>query len=324
MTDQQLLSIAVFIGVIALFFLITTLIHRREDGIRRRLTRHIVAVETHEGRRLERIEVLKDKTLGAVPSQNPLVSRLKPAEAAGFELIRAGFPPRIRRYQTGRIVFGAVVAVVAIVVAPSVLFAVPAFAVGALLPRLWLRRKGTQRVKAFEAQLAEAIDLLVGALRAGHGFLQGLASVADQIEDPGKFEFSQVIDEVNVGVAPDDALVAMSNRVPSYDLGLLVSAISVQRQTGGNLAEVLENLAATVRERRRIRGEVMALTTGPRVSSYVLAAIPTLLYVYFNLISSDYRRVMNHTTYGHLLLATAAVLSIIGYVTSRKVAVVEY
>ena len=324
MTNQQLLAIAVFIGVIALFFLVATLIHRREDGIRRRLTRHIVAVETHEGRRLERIDVLKEKTLGAVPSQNPLVGHLRPSEAAGFELVRAGFPPKIRRYLMARVVFGMALVVVAFIVGHNVLYAIPAGLLGGLLPRLWLRRKGQQRVKAFEAQLAEAIDLLVGALRAGHGFLQGLASVVEQVSDPAKFEISQVIDEINVGIAPDDALVAMSNRVPSYDLGLLVSAISVQRQTGGNLAEVLENLAATVRERRRVRGEVMALTTGPRVSSYVLASIPVVLFAYFYLISSEYRRIMVHSTYGHILLAMAAVLSFIGFITSRKVAVVEY
>ena len=94
----------------------------------------------------------------------------------------------------------------------------------------------------------------------------------------------------------------------------MISAISVQRQTGGNLAEVLENLAATVRERRRVRGEVMALTTGPRVSAYVLAAVPVLLFVYFFAISKDYREVMTGTTYGWMLLGTTAVLAFIGFV----------
>jgi tight adherence protein B len=137
-------------------------------------------------------------------------------------------------------------------------------------------------------------------------------------------ELRQVLEEVNVGISPDEALEAMGTRIPCYDLGLMVSAISVQRQTGGNLAEVLENLAATVRERRRVRGEVMALTTGPRVSSYVLAAVPVCLFLYFFAISKDYRDVMTGTTYGWMLLGTAGVLATIGFVTSRKVAIVEY
>jgi len=121
-----------------------------------------------------------------------------------------------------------------------------------------------------------------------------------------------------------DALMAMSERMPSYDLSLMVAAISVQRQTGGNLAEVLENLAETVRERRRVRGEVFALTTGPRVSGYVLAAIPFLLFGYFCLISSDYRAVMVDTTSGNLLLTAGAVWSLIGFYFSNKVSKVEY
>ena len=137
-------------------------------------------------------------------------------------------------------------------------------------------------------------------------------------------EVSKVLEQVNVGINPVEALLAMSARIPSYDLSLFVSAIAVQRQTGGNLAEVLENLAATVRERRRVRGEVMALTTGPRVSSYVLAAIPTLLFLYCVAISSDYRDVMLGSRYGHGALTVAAVFSFLGYFFSRQVSKVEY
>jgi tight adherence protein B len=196
--------------------------------------------------------------------------------------------------------------------------------VGLMLPRLWLRLRARRRIKAFEAQLAEAIDLIVGSLRAGHGFLQALESVSREIADPMRKELASVIEQVNVGVNPVDALQAMSERVPSYDLALMVAAITVQRQTGGNLAEVLENLAATVRERRRVRGEVHALTTGPRVSSYVLAAIPFLLFLYFLIISPDYRDVMLGTGYGKMLLSAACVWSLIGFFFSNKMAKVEY
>ena len=133
-----------------------------------------------------------------------------------------------------------------------------------------------------------------------------------------------VLEQVNVGINPVDALMAMSARMPSYDLELMVSAISVQRQTGGNLAEVLENLAATVRERRRVRGEVHALTTGPRVSGYVLAAVPFLLFAYFLFVSPDYRDIMVDTMYGKMLLGTAAVWSLIGFFCANKVSRVEY
>lgn len=313
-------AIAAFVAVTAFVMLIASVAQRRPEAVRRRLQEHAVAVASGDAKRRERINVLKRQATGA----NRLLDRFRPTDAAAVDLARAGLDLSMSAYFLLRVAAAVIAFLAVLIFAGNVLFAIPAALVGAQVPRIWLRRKGKARLKAFEAQLAESIDLLVGALRAGHGFLQGLESVSHQIEDPTRTELTRVIEEVNVGINPVDALQAMSARIPSYDLALLVSAISVQRQTGGNLAEVLENLAETVRERRRVRGEVHALTTGPRASSYVLAAIPLLLFLYFNAISSDYRDVMLRTTYGHILLGLAAVLSMLGFVFSRKVAKVEY
>jgi tight adherence protein B len=324
MNDQVLAAITVFCAIMALALVPMMFLGRNEKFLRRRLTTHIVEVEDPGGKRLERISLLKDDHIGAIPSENAYFTRLRAAESTGFELIRAGKLPKTRRFMLTRMTVAFVAGLVAYLIFHNVILAILPAILGYHIPRVVLRRKGQARLKAFEGQFAEAIDLLVGALRAGHGFLQGLDSVADQIGDPIRSELKQVLEEVNVGISPDEALEAMGNRIPSYDLGLMISAISVQRQTGGNLAEVLENLAATVRERRRVRGEVMALTTGPRVSSYVLAAVPVLLFIYFFAISKDYRQVMTGTSYGWMLLGTASVLTLIGFVTSRKVAIVEY
>ena len=321
MSTQLTVAIAVFIIVVAFVLLVASITQRRPEAMRRRLASHNVDVSAAEAKRLERIAVLKRQSRGSGPERGRLG---RPADTAARELGRAGWELSVRKYLLLRVVAALITYLIAIAVIGNGLLALPAALVGLAAPRIWVRRVAKQRLQAFEAQLAEAIDLLVGALRAGHGFLQGLESVANQIEDPIRKELRVVLEEVNVGVSPVDALLAMGDRLPSYDLALLISAISVQRQTGGNLAEVLENLAATVRERRRVRGEVHALTTGPRVSSYVLAAIPLLLFIYFIAISSEYRDVMLWTLYGHLLLGLAAVLSTLGFVFSRKVAKVEY
>jgi tight adherence protein B len=317
------ISIATFVAVSALVVLISRLT-RRPAELRRRLDAHAVTVDREQAKRLDRIQVLKNRTRRSVSGANPSESRMKFLRTAARELEAAGGSLTVGRYLLMRLIVAALaaVAVMAVGLNPLVIFV--AGPIGFMLPRFMLRRHGKKRMSAFEAQLAEAVDLLVGSLRAGHGFLQGLESVAKQMDDPVKQELTQVIEEVNVGINPVDSLQAMSSRIPSYDLALLVSAISVQRQTGGNLAEVLENLAATVRERRRVRGEVHALTTGPRVSSYVLGAIPALLFMYFLALSSDYRLIMLGTTYGHILLGLASVLSFLGFFFSRKVSKVEY
>jgi tight adherence protein B len=317
-------AIAAFVAVTALVLLISILTQRRPEAVRKRLEAHAVEVVAARTKRLERISVLKREAYGSIHGSGKLLGRVRPSETAMVELSRAGLNLGVRKYLALRVVAGLVAFVAALILLGNALLALPAILIGTQAPRLWLRHQGKKRVKAFEAQLAELIDLLVGALRAGHGFLQGLESVSNQIEDPTRSELTKVLEEVNIGINPVDSLQAMGGRIPSYDFSLLISAIALQRQTGGNLAEVLENLAHTVRERRRVRGEVHALTTGPRASSYVLAAVPTLLFLYFISISSDYRKVMLGTSYGHMLLAAAAVLSMLGFVFSRKVAKVEY
>jgi tight adherence protein B len=323
-TDPNIAAVAAFLAALAVVLIVVWMGGRRQAQVKRRIASHELALEQADSRRRERINVLKDRAYSSMPRANALLSRLKPSDTAAMELTRAAVKIAVARYLALRVVVGCVVAGLGFVLSANVFLAIVAGGIGLMAPRIWLRRRGHKRVAAFEAQLAESIDLLVGALRAGHGFLQGLGSVAKQIDDPTSSELNQVLEEVNVGINPVDALQSMAVRVPSYDLGLLVSAIAVQRQTGGNLAEVLENLAATVRERRRVRGEVMALTTGPRVSSYVLGAIPMLLFAYFIAISPDYREVMLGTSYGHFLLGAAAVLSFLGFAFSRKVAKVEY
>jgi tight adherence protein B len=318
MSVPTIISISAFVTVCAAVGLVSMLMQRRSRAVLRRLDDHAVTVANVAAKRRERINVLKDRADGS------FLGRLRPTETATVELERAGSAVSVPSYLMLRLALAVGIYVAVTLGFGNALLGLPVAIIAAMLPRLWLMRQAKRRLLAFEAQLAEAIDLLVGALRAGHGFLQGLESVAKQIEDPTRHEINRVLEEVNVGINPVDALEGVRERIPSYDLALLVSAISVQRQTGGNLAEVLENLAATVRERRRVRGEVQALTTGPRVSSYVLGAIPVLLFVYFIAISVDYRRIMLGTTYGHILLGLAAVLSTLGYVFSRKVSKVEY
>jgi tight adherence protein B len=318
MSAPMIIAVAAFVAVCAAVALVSMLTQRRSDAVLRRLDDHAVAVARVAAKRRERINVLKDR------ADASLLGRFRPSETATVELERAGSTMSVARYLLLRLALAVILFVAVAVGFGNALLGLPVAIVAAMLPRVVLMRKAKRRLLAYEAQLAEAIDLLVGALRAGHGFLQGLESVAKQMEDPTRHEINRVLEEVNVGINPVDALEGVRERIPSYDLALLVSAISVQRQTGGNLAEVLENLAATVRERRRVRGEVQALTTGPRVSSYVLGAIPVLLFLYFIAISTDYRDIMLGTTYGHILLGLAAVLSTLGYVFSRKVSKVEY
>jgi tight adherence protein B len=268
--------------------------------------------------------VLKQRVYSSIPLVQAMLKRFGPARTAAVELTRASVKLSVSQYLLLRLLTGAMTAFLMVVVTGSLLPAPLGVILGVMLPRIYLVVRAHRRKKAFEAQLAEAIDLLVGALRAGYGFLQAIEAVTRDIDDPMREELQRAVEEIALGISPADALAAINDRIDSYDFGLLATAISVQRSVGGNLAEVLENIANTVRERRRIRAEVHAITTGPRVSSYVLGLIPLGLLVFFSTTNQNYRDVMFHSPIGKAMLIFATVWSLLGLFFSRKVARVEY
>ena len=146
--------------------------------------------------------------------------------------------------------------------------------IGFLLPRFWLNRRKSGRLNAFNKQLPDTITLIANALRAGSSFLQAIELVVRESRPPISTEFSRVIREVNLGLPFEQALENMVRRVRSDDLELMATAISIQHQVGGNLAEILDSIAYTIRERVRIKGEIRTLTAQQRLSGYVVGFLP--------------------------------------------------
>jgi tight adherence protein B len=149
--------------------------------------------------------------------------------------------------------------------------------IGFLIPRFWLNRRKGGRLNAFNKQLPDTITLIANALRAGSSFLQAIELVVRESRPPISTEFSRVIREVNLGLPFDQALENMVRRVRSDDLELMATAISIQHQVGGNLAEILDSISYTIRERIRIKGEIRTLTAQQRLSGYVVGFLPIAL-----------------------------------------------
>jgi tight adherence protein B len=315
--------VVVFVAVLAVSYVLLTA-RARPNPVRRRLAEHAVRIDGADAKPLERIEVLKASAYDDDRSLAARLRRLSAAQTAERELRQADLTLGPIRYLTIRLGLALGLASVLFLVSGNPLVALGGLVAGGVVPRLAVRRIASKRRAAFEAQLAEAIDLLVGALRSGHGFLQAIESAAREMTDPMRKELLRVIEQTNVGGDAAEALQELTTRIDSADLKLLAAAIAVQRQSGGNLAEVLESLADTVRERRRIRGEVKSLTAGPRLSSYIVGLMPLGLVLYFVMVSADYRTRMLGTTLGHVMLAGAAVWTTIGFLLSQKLAKVEY
>lgn len=189
------------------------------------------------------------------------------------------------------------------------------FAIGAYFPRWYLTYRQKRRVKQFGTQLPDTITLLANSLRAGSSFLQGVELVTREARPPISVEFERVVREMNLGVALQPALNNMARRVKSEDLELMVTAINIQSQVGGNLATVLDSIAFTIRERIRIQGEIQTLTAMQRYSGYVITLLPVGLAGILFLISPTYMAAMLEKPPELLGLPMGIVFMIIGLIS---------
>jgi tight adherence protein B len=176
------------------------------------------------------------------------------------------------------------------------------------LPFGMISFKRSHRIAAFNGGLPDAIDMMGRALRAGHSMVASINTVAEQSAEPVKSEFREVFRQQNFGLPLRDALNQMLDRVPSQDLKVLVTGILVQKETGGNLAEILDRTAAVIRERLRIQGEIRTHTAQGRMTGWILCSLPVLMLFMINFINPGYSNVLTDTAFGHELIYLGIVL----------------
>jgi len=190
---------------------------------------------------------------------------------------------------------------------------------GYFLPRIWVGRRIGGRLSAFNKQLADTITLLSNSLRAGSSFLQSIELVSRETPAPMGEEMGRVVREVNLGLGMEDALANLVRRIRSDDLDLMVTAIGVQQQVGGNLAEILDTIAFTIRERVRIKGEINTLTAQGRYSGYLVAFLPIGIMITLNFINPEFMQPLFTELIGRILLGVGAVMMIIGFIAIQKI-----
>ena len=213
--------------------------------------------------------------------------------------------------------------IVGLAVARSILLNVALGIVGAALPFSIMNILQRKRRAAFDVQLVDALMMIASSLRAGFSFLRGMQVVAQEMPKPVSEEFERVINEVGVGRTMEEALRNMVARMQSYDLDLAVTAILIQLQVGGNLSEMLETIAGTIRERIRIYSEMRVLTAEGRLSGWVLAAIPLVLAVTISIMNPEYMSFLIVEPLGHILIATAVILQITGGLIIKRMLVLD-
>ena len=191
--------------------------------------------------------------------------------------------------------------------------------VATALPFLHIHNKRKKRLKKFLQLLPDALDLMARGLSAGHAFTEALHMVATEMPEPISTEFRKTYEEQNLGLSLKLALQNMVERVPLLDLRMCVTAVLIQRETGGNLSELLEKVAYTIRERFRIMGDLKTLTTSSRMSAWLLCGLPIFVTIVITAMNPDYMAILWTDHRGHYLIATALGLQVVGMLIVRKI-----
>jgi len=195
---------------------------------------------------------------------------------------------------------------------------------GAFIPTVVVRMKRTKRLQAFEEQFPDAIDLIARSLRAGHAFTTGLGIAAEELPAPVGAEFKRVYDQQNFGLSMQDALRAMALRVPVLDARFFVTAVLTQRETGGNLAEVLNNLSSVMRERFKVKRQIRVVSAHGRLSGWILSLVPPVLAAVLFLLQPNFMNVLIEDPIGVRLVIAAIVLQVIGTYAISRLVRIEY
>ena len=200
---------------------------------------------------------------------------------------------------------------------------VAAMAAGSL-PYICLKFAATRRIRQFEDQFPQAMDLIASALRAGHAFTTGVSMVADEVPDPTGAQFRLLYDQQNYGMPLPDALKALAGRIPLLDARFFITAVLTQREAGGNLAEVLDNLSALIRERSRVKRQVRVASAHGRITGWVLSMMPPVLALVMLVVAPEHMKSFVTDPIGVRMILLALVLQVIGTIAIRRIVNVEF
>jgi tight adherence protein B len=276
--------------------------------------RRLEAIErgVRRGHGSPRLTLLRDEVLSGVPTLNRLLLHWSWAQRLRDFIAQAGLTilPGMLILWSG--VLGLGVYLLVLYVYSNTILALLLGVTGAAAPTAYVAFKRSRRLRAFEKSFPEAVDLLGRAVRAGHAFTTGLEMVATEMPEPVAGEFKIAWDEQNFGLSLRDALMNLAQRVPIIDVRFFVTALLIHKETGGNLAEILDNLSSVIRDRFKLLGEVRIRTAQGRLTAGILIALPPSMILIMRWLNPDYVNLLFTDPLGPYLLGGAVLLQIVG------------
>jgi len=315
------LGIVIMLAVVVLFWGLARAMGAGDKTIEDRLEQYTSGVA--EPRALERGEREKGPSLLAVGVDRVIAGR-RFADKIATQLARAD-----AKLTPGEYVILNLTSILGFFLIGYLLFhkslfiGIAAGVAGFYAPGIYLKFQQRRRLNAFNNQLGDAISLLANSLRSGYSLLQSIETVAKELPDPISMEFARVVQEVGLGLSNEQAMNNMLRRIQSDDLDLMITAVNVQHEVGGNLAEILEIIGHTIRERVRIKGEIRVLTAQGMISGYVISLLPIVLGLILYLMNPDYIAAMFQEVCGWIMIGVAAIGMITGFIAIQKIVRIE-
>jgi tight adherence protein B len=314
-----LISFIVLVVVAVAIFALLSLLDQR--SARARLIKERLAGERKGAERTaeEELALVRDEQLSNIPVLDTLLRRSERVSAIQKTLAQAGMTVRAGNF-LGICALAAVAgAILGYILGKRTEVAVFSFLIAALVPYAYASFRRNKRFEKFEELFPEAIDTLARAVRAGHAFTTALEMITNEVAEPVAGEFRQLYEEQKFGMPVRDALLNLTERVPLVDVKFFVTAVMLQRETGGNLAEILDNLSYVIRERFKIQRQVRVYTAQGRLTMALLMGMPPIIVTVMLVLNPSFIRPLFVDPIGHTLLVAGITLQTVGYFVIRKI-----
>lgn len=267
--------------------------------------------------------ILRDESVSTLPALDRLLGGREITSRLAQKLQGAGVDMTPGRLVLGMGISAFVMMLVGQWILGSIIGAAVGTGIGLLLPIFWLGRKERKRLDTFQEQLPEALDMLVSAMKAGYSFQAAMKFIGEEVPEPLGPEFARFYEEQRLGMEVRTALLVLQERVDSLDLRMFVTAILIQRESGGNLSEVLGKISTLMRERAAIKGEIATLTAESKLSARILGALPFVVFGMVNLLNPGFMRPMMATNAGPWVFFAAGLSVALGYWMMMQIADIE-
>ncbi|MFQ6015723.1 MAG: type II secretion system F family protein [Anaerolineae bacterium] len=320
MTAAALVAALSALSIISFFYGLARIVSGETDAIGTRLDRYA----TREGLPLPKEEAQKERgESGLAGRLNRVLTRPERAQDIARELARADLKLTPSEYTLVNIASVLACFLLGAIIFRQIVLALPAGVVGFFVPRTYVKMRQRRRLNAFNDQLSDTITLLANSLRSGYSLPQSMELISRELPPPVATEFGRVVREIGLGLSLEQALANMLRRINSDDLDLVVTAINVQHEVGGNLAQILEIIGHTIRERVRIKGEIQVMTSQQRYTGYIISFLPIALAILLFMLNREYMSELFTTTCGWIMVSVGLLGIFAGFMVIRKIVQIE-